>query len=416
MKPDRSRPHGALEPRLGVAPRRRAARTRPDPPLLRVRERRPAHQRAPGVPRRLGARPGRHRHALPQPPGPARGPAGQAARRGGQHARARRRGPLAGPRRRIRGSGRGEEGTGGRDKASILADTARSASSAPSTSTAAWTRRADALVHRLFDPLITRSRQARRRARLEDLAAGADRHRGLGVPEYHVEESGPDHAEVLHRGRARRWRGVRPGRGRSKKEAEQQAAEAAWTAIRERPAGPSDAPEPPERGDRLPELPEVEVGTPRPANAGWPAAPSRPCQVLHPRAVRRHAAGRRRLRRPPDRAALVWRPPGAAIPVAAARRRRRAAGPPGHERPAARRPSPAPATEKHLRVRFSLHRRRPRAALRRPAHLRPRLLDRARRTRTACREPIAHIAPDPLEPAFDDEAFLTRAAPPPTPA
>ena len=61
--------------------------------------------------------------ALPQPPRPARGPARQAARQRGQHARARRRGPrprTLGPYLLL---GKGEETTGGRDKASILADT-----------------------------------------------------------------------------------------------------------------------------------------------------------------------------------------------------------------------------------------------------------------------------------------------------
>jgi ribonuclease-3 len=53
----------------------------------------------------------------------------------------------------------------------------------------------------------------------------------LGVPEYHVEESGPDHQKFF---RASVWVGGRSygtGEGHSKKEAEQQAAEAAWTAI-----------------------------------------------------------------------------------------------------------------------------------------------------------------------------------------
>ena len=89
---------------LDVTVDARPARAGADPPLLRLRERRPAHQRAAGVPRRLGARPGRHRHALPQPPRPARGAAGQAARRGGQHARAGRRRPRAAPRRATSGS------------------------------------------------------------------------------------------------------------------------------------------------------------------------------------------------------------------------------------------------------------------------------------------------------------------------
>ena len=117
---------GHLEAAFGVRLRPGAAGARADPPLVRVRERRPAHQRAAGVPRRLGARRGDHHGALPQPPGPARGAAGQAAGQRGQHARARRRGPRA---RARTGSapylllGKGEETTGGRDKASILADT-----------------------------------------------------------------------------------------------------------------------------------------------------------------------------------------------------------------------------------------------------------------------------------------------------
>jgi ribonuclease-3 len=51
------------------------------------------------------------------------------------------------------------------------------------------------------------------------------------VPEYHVEESGPDHQKSF---RASVWIGGHSygsGEGRSKKEAEQQAAEAAWNLI-----------------------------------------------------------------------------------------------------------------------------------------------------------------------------------------
>jgi ribonuclease-3 len=52
--------------------------------------------------------------------------------------------------------------------------------------------------------------------------------RGLGVPEYRVEEAGPDHSKVFTA-----WAMVAGERyggseGRSKKEAEQRAAAAAW--------------------------------------------------------------------------------------------------------------------------------------------------------------------------------------------
>jgi ribonuclease-3 len=63
----------------------------------------------------------------------------------------------------------------------------------------------------------------------------------LGVPEYHVEESGPDHQKSFRASVRIGGRVYGEGEGRSKKEAEQQAAEAAWTAISERPASEDGA-------------------------------------------------------------------------------------------------------------------------------------------------------------------------------
>ncbi len=125
--------------------------------------------------------------------------------------------------------GRGEEGTGGRDKSSILADTLEAVIGA------VYFERgldeAGGLVHRLFDPVIARSARLGAgldwKTSLQELTAAGF----LGVPEYHVEESGPDHQKFF---RASVWVGGRSygsGEGHSKKEAEQQAAEAAWTAI-----------------------------------------------------------------------------------------------------------------------------------------------------------------------------------------
>ncbi|MGH3380837.1 MAG: ribonuclease III [Actinoallomurus sp.] len=128
--------------------------------------------------------------------------------------------------------GRGEEGTGGRDKASILADTLEAVIGAVYLDRGL--KAADALVHRLFDALITRSASLGAgldwKTSLQELTATEE----LGVPEYHVEESGPDHQKSFRAVVA--VGGVEYGRGegRSKKEAEQQAAEAAWTAIRAR--------------------------------------------------------------------------------------------------------------------------------------------------------------------------------------
>ena len=125
--------------------------------------------------------------------------------------------------------GRGEEGTGGRDKSSILADTLEAVIGAVYFELGLSD--AGTLVHRLFDPVIARSARLGAgldwKTSLQELTASGF----LGVPEYHVEESGPDHQKFF---RASVWVGGRSygsGQGHSKKEAEQQAAEAAWTAI-----------------------------------------------------------------------------------------------------------------------------------------------------------------------------------------
>ena len=94
----RARPvdRGPARPARAARPRRGPARPRPDAPVVRLRERRAAHQRAPGVPGRLGARRRGHRDALPDPPRPQRGQAGQAARGRGQRPRPGRRRPHGG--------------------------------------------------------------------------------------------------------------------------------------------------------------------------------------------------------------------------------------------------------------------------------------------------------------------------------
>jgi len=125
--------------------------------------------------------------------------------------------------------GKGEEGTGGRDKSSILADTLEAVLGAVYVD--CGLPEASALVHRLFDPVIASSARLGAgldwKTSLQELTAAEI----LGVPEYHVEESGPDHQKSF-----RAWvkiggRTYGEGEGRSKKEAEQQAAEAAWTLI-----------------------------------------------------------------------------------------------------------------------------------------------------------------------------------------
>ena len=132
--------------------------------------------------------------------------------------------------------GRGEETTGGRDKSSIVADTVEAVLGAVYLDQGLDV--ATALIHRLFDPLIAESAGLGAgldwKTSLQELCAA----QSLGVPEYVVEESGPDHMKSF---RARVRVGSElygDGRGGSKKEAEQQAASTAYTELLEASAAP----------------------------------------------------------------------------------------------------------------------------------------------------------------------------------
>ena len=222
----------ARRPRRRAA--RRAARPRADPPVVRVRERRPAHQRAPGVPGRLGARPGRHRRALPQPARPARGSAGQAACLGGQHDVAGRASPAGsgdggiGPHLLL---GRGEETTGGREKDSILADAVEALIGAVHLGCGLDTAVGDRAP--AVRPAAGRGRHPRRRPGLEDQPPGARRRpRARRARATVVADEGPDHAKTFTAAVVLvRRRCYGSGTGRTKKAAEQEAAEAAWRAL-----------------------------------------------------------------------------------------------------------------------------------------------------------------------------------------
>ncbi|MEI7058388.1 ribonuclease III [Nocardioides sp. CCNWLW239] len=125
--------------------------------------------------------------------------------------------------------GRGEEATGGREKASIVSDTVEAVIGAVHLS--GGIEVSTVLVHRLFDPLIEAA---------SDLGAGLDwktslqelaAERALGVPEYVITDEGPDHMKTftakVRVGDQLYGNGV----GRSKKEAEQAAAETAYGEI-----------------------------------------------------------------------------------------------------------------------------------------------------------------------------------------
>jgi ribonuclease III len=137
--------------------------------------------------------------------------------------------------------GKGEEGTGGRDKSSILADTLEAVIGAVYLDKGLEV--ADGLVHRLFDPVIARSARLGAgldwKTSLQELTASEM----LGVPEYHVDESGPDHQKSFRATVRIAGQTYGEGEGRSKKEAEQQAAEAAWTAISAGLAGAAGSPD-----------------------------------------------------------------------------------------------------------------------------------------------------------------------------
>jgi ribonuclease-3 len=138
--------------------------------------------------------------------------------------------------------GRGEEMTGGRDKASILADGLEALIGAVYLQHGIEVSRA--LVHRLFDDLLA---EAPRRGAgldwktsLQELTASGS----LGVPEYRVREQGPDHRKdftaTVHVG----GHPYGSGTGKTKKEAEQKAAETAYNtlhaALGERPSEPAE--------------------------------------------------------------------------------------------------------------------------------------------------------------------------------
>jgi ribonuclease-3 len=132
--------------------------------------------------------------------------------------------------------GRGEEVTGGRNKPSILADTLEAVIGAVYID--CGLAEASALVHRLFDPVIDRSARLGAgldwKTSLQELTAA----RMLGVPDYQVEESGPDHQKSFRAVVRVGGRVLGSGEGHSKKEAEQHAAETAWTTLNAESSGP----------------------------------------------------------------------------------------------------------------------------------------------------------------------------------
>jgi len=128
--------------------------------------------------------------------------------------------------------GRGEESTGGRDKASILADTTEAVIAAVYLS--GGMPAASAFVHYLLDPLMKSTASLGAgldwKTSLQELTASGS----LGVPEYRVTEHGPDHKKSFGAQCLVGSELIGSGSGSSKKEAEQMAAEVAWTELNRR--------------------------------------------------------------------------------------------------------------------------------------------------------------------------------------
>ena len=122
--------------------------------------------------------------------------------------------------------GRGEETTGGRDKPSILADAMEAVIGACYLS--GGIEVAGDLIHDRFDPLIELSAELGAgldwKTSLQEAAATAE----LGLPEYVVSNTGPDHEKEFHARVRVGAEVIGEGWGRSKKLAEQQAAEVAY--------------------------------------------------------------------------------------------------------------------------------------------------------------------------------------------
>ena len=137
--------------------------------------------------------------------------------------------------------GRGEETTGGRDKASILSDTVEAVIGAIHLS--GGIDEAAKVVHLLFDPVMEAAASMGAgldwKTSLQELSADL----GLGVPEYLIEDDGPDHMKTFVARVRVGQQLLGNGAGRSKKEAEQGAAETAYREIQTTHADGRLAPE-----------------------------------------------------------------------------------------------------------------------------------------------------------------------------
>ncbi len=135
--------------------------------------------------------------------------------------------------------GRGEEMTGGRDKDSILADGLESLFGAVFLSHGLET--SQRIILRLFDERIEKAGQLGAgldwKTSLQELSS----ERGYGPPQYQISSTGPDHNKEFTAIAMIAGENLGEGVGRTKKEAEQQAAAHAWKALTERASASSES-------------------------------------------------------------------------------------------------------------------------------------------------------------------------------
>jgi ribonuclease III len=127
--------------------------------------------------------------------------------------------------------GRGEDQSGGRDKTSILSDTLEAVLGAVHLDGGrdAATRLVLELLAERIDGAAVVPGRADFKTRLQELTARTVD----AVPRYVVDGTGPDHAKVFHAIVLVRGDEMGRGAGRSKKEAEQEAARVAWYRLTE---------------------------------------------------------------------------------------------------------------------------------------------------------------------------------------
>ncbi|CAN5204259.1 ribonuclease III [soil metagenome] len=129
--------------------------------------------------------------------------------------------------------GRGEEQTGGRLKASILADAVEALIGATYLSEGGEV--ATAMVLRLVAPLMADPDRFGAamdpKTSLQELSTRL----GKGLPQYTVTDSGPDHSKRFHAVVSLAGSEVASGDGSSKKQAEMAAALSAWALLQTRP-------------------------------------------------------------------------------------------------------------------------------------------------------------------------------------